>query len=99
MWAMKIWIISFYKYLGIILDENLNFKEAVDELAASANRALGSVIAKYKNNRNMNYEVYTKLFNTCVLPILIYCAPVWFHADCSKLDQIYNKAMRDFRNS
>ena len=87
---------SSYKYLGIILDEHLRFDKAIEELACSANRALGAVISKYKSNRNMSFEVYKKLFNTCVEPILTYCAPIWQQADCSKLDQVQCKAIRVF---
>jgi hypothetical protein len=92
----KIEYASSYKYLGIILDEHLTFSKAINELASSANRALGSLISKYKLNKNMGYSTFTKLFNSCILPILTYCCPVWSHVDFSKLIQIQVRAMRMF---
>ena len=56
-----------YKYLGVILDENLKFDVCIKTLADSAGRALGSVINKFKR-----YNSFTKLFNTGVIPILEY---------------------------
>ena len=37
-----------YKYLGVILDENLTFNNCSKALAASGGRALGALIAKFK---------------------------------------------------
>ena len=42
----------------------------------------------------MGYHTYTKLFTTCIVPILDYCSAVWGHTDCSKIDQIQSRAMR-----
>ena len=44
----KIDYVSSYKYLGLILDEHLTFAEAIKGLCNSANRALGSLISKFK---------------------------------------------------
>ncbi len=40
--------VSQYKYLGIILDEHMDFTKTAELLANSACRALGSVINKVK---------------------------------------------------
>jgi len=40
-------IVPKYKYLGVILDENLNFRECSSTLADSAGRALASVIVNF----------------------------------------------------
>ena len=42
-----------YKYLGLILDENLNFTPAIE--------AQGSVISKYKCCKYMVFKTYTTL--------------------------------------
>ena len=76
-----------------MLDEHLNYDKAIIELSASAKRALGSIISKYKTNRNMGFSTYTILFHTCVLPIMTYCSSVWGHCNCEKLEQVYFSAM------
>ena len=53
---------KFYLYLGITLTEHLDFSTTAKFVAKSANRALGLLIAKYKNSDGLPYDVYTKLF-------------------------------------
>ena len=48
--------VSTYKYLGVLLDEHLNFDKAVEELCHSAGRALGTIIGKFKTLRNVGYN-------------------------------------------
>ena len=83
-----------YKYLGIILDEHLKFTKATDTIAASAQRALGSIVSKYKSYRDMGYKTYSTLFSAGVLPILNYCCPAWYFCDNPKLEQVQTRAMR-----
>jgi len=51
--------VSFYKYLGVYFDECLTFEKHVEMLSKSGTRALGAVIAKYKNLNNMGFKTYT----------------------------------------
>ena len=43
---IKLDIICKYKYLGILLDENLNFKSCVETLSEAGGRALSAIIGK-----------------------------------------------------
>ena len=65
--------VSQYKYLGLTLDENLNF----DACAQTFCRALAKLISKFKCQKNLSYQTFTKLFDTCVWPILDYCSSIW----------------------
>lgn len=87
---------SLYKYLGTYFSEFLNFTEHSDILGESAGRALGSVVSKLKKNSFMNYSTYTKLFDSCVVPIVDYAASIWGFKNYSKPNQLQNKAMRIF---
>ena len=60
--------VSTYKYLGVLLDEHLNFDKTVEELCHSAGRSLGTIIGKFKTLRNVGYNTYTTLYNACVRP-------------------------------
>ena len=44
--ANKFSYVSYYKYLGLVLDEHLNYDSVIIELSALAKRTLGSVISK-----------------------------------------------------
>ncbi len=56
-----------YEYLGIVINE-------CNDYNVTANRALGSVINKYKSINGLGYYTYTRLFQSGVCPILDYCS-------------------------
>ena len=87
-------IVDHYKYLGVIFDQYLNFNYNVDTLANSAGRALGSLISKYKLNKDMGIGTYTKFFDSCVAPILDYASGIWGFGRFEQCETIMNRAMR-----
>ncbi len=89
-------VVENYKYLGTFLDEYLTFDKAVEVLSAAANRALGSMINKFKSMREMNYRTYTKLYESLVCPVMDYGSAVWGTKSYDKLDQVHNRAIRFF---
>lgn len=68
---------SKYLYLGLTLTEHLDYNITAKMVAQSAGRALGLLIAKYKSFGGLPYEVYTKLYNSCVVPVISYASSVW----------------------
>ena len=88
--------VSSYKYLGIFLDEHLDFSKCSEILAESASRALGGIISKFNMLKDCGYKTYTKLFDSGVLPILNYGAEIWGYGKHPKCDNILNRAMRYF---
>ena len=89
-------IVSQYKYLGVILNEFLDYSVTAKFLADSGNRALGALINKYKHLNGLGYYSYTKLFQSGVCPILDYGSEIWGFGDYSSIDSIQNKAMQIF---
>ena len=85
-----------YKYLGVYFDEHLNFKKNTEVLSASGQRALGALIAKFKNISDMGYQTFTKLYNSNIAPITDYGSEIWGYTSNSKTDCVQNKAMRIF---
>jgi hypothetical protein len=83
-----------YKYLGTVLDYSLNFDVTAEMLANSANRALGGIFSKFKENKGLGYKSYTKLYNTGVIPILDYGAGVWGYNCHKRADIVQNRAIR-----
>ena len=65
-------------------------------LASSGTRALGSIISKYKLNKDMYFEVFSKLYNTCVVPVLDYGSEVWGLHKCTEVERVQNHAARVF---
>ena len=85
-----------YKYLGVWVHEHLDMSVTVGEVVKSATRALGKVISVFKGCGGTSHEVFTKLFNAAVLPVITYSAGIWGLRDFPKLNGILHKAGRFF---
>ena len=72
----------------------MNFIKGTTVLAESASRALGGVIGKTKTLRNMGFSTYTKLYQSCVCPVLDYVAGVWGFKNYPAIETIHNRAIR-----
>jgi hypothetical protein len=89
---------SEYKYLGLVLNEFLDFKVTAKCVSQSANRALGLVIAKVKSFGGVPYSVFTKLYDAIVYPVIAYGAAIWGTDSYSCVDAVQNRASRYFLN-
>ena len=58
------------------MSEFLKYDENAETLADAAGRALGSVIAKYKRHKFMGYKTFTKLYESCICPVMEYSSGV-----------------------
>ena len=85
-----------YRYLGIHMHENLDFSETAEVLSQAGGRALGAMISKIHSYKDVGYNTYSKLFNSCVAPVLDYCAGVWGFKQFGKIDTVQNRAIRYF---
>ena len=83
-----------YKYLGIVLDEHLDFNTTASVLAGSAGRALGSINTKFKKLKGLGFKTFTTLFHSGVAPILDYCSSIWGYQKLDQINTIQNRAIR-----
>ena len=63
--------LKYYKYLGIYFSDFLTSDHNREMLST-----LGSLINKYKSNKQMPFSVYSKLFFSYVAPVLDYVGHV-----------------------
>ena len=85
-----------YKYLGLWLSEHLNVMDTVKPLAASAGRALGALITKYKHFGGMSFNIFTRLYDSLVSPVLNYGAGIWGNVNLQCANTVQNRACRFF---
>ena len=88
--------VNSYKYLGIYLDEHLSFKATVNALSASAGRALGFLRYKLRFLKECRCATFTKLYSSCVCPIMDYASGVWGVKSFDCLEQVQYRALRYF---
>ncbi|XP_060596570.1 uncharacterized protein LOC132750580 [Ruditapes philippinarum] len=92
----KIEYASRYMYLGLALTEHLDYNITAKIVAQCAGRALGLLIAKYKSFGGLPYDVYTKLYYSCVVPVITYASAVWGTKSFSCVNAVHHRAMRFF---
>ena len=92
----NITIMDRYTYLGITLNEYLDYNVTAKCVSQSASRALGLLIAKYKCIGGMSYDVFSKLYDTLVWPVISYGAAIWGSKSFSCINAVQNRAMRFF---
>ena len=83
-----------YKYLGLILTEHLDYNVTTRMVAQSANRALGVLIAKSKALGGLPFDVFTRLYDAMVCPVIEYGAAIWGTKQYSWINDVQHRAMR-----
>lgn len=51
----------------------MDFNTAAEVLGKSWERALGAMISKIQNDKDVGLNTYEKLFHSCIVPNLDYC--------------------------
>ena len=85
-----------YKYLGVTVNEHLNFEETTFEICESAGRALGGLITKMIKNGGFPLAVYSKLYESLVCSISDYGSEVLGFHEFSSLEKLHSRAIRAF---
>ena len=66
--------VSHAKFLGVIIDENLNWKTHIDKICLKISKLNGIL---YKIRHNLTSESMISIYYTLCYPHLIYCVPIW----------------------
>lgn len=85
-----------YKYLGITLNEYLDYNYSTQILAESGGRALSSIITKMIKNGGFPLNVYKILFNSSVCSVTDYGGEVWGYKEYEAIKKIQLKACRAY---
>lgn len=89
-------IVDKYKYLGLVLQENLDYKVTSNALAQTGASALGAVFCKYKSNNGFGYEAY--ILSDIVMELYQFqiMARVWSFGKFDYVNTVQNRAIRLF---
>jgi hypothetical protein len=78
----KLEIVTSTKFLGIILDSNLNFKQHISSTTKKIAKSIGIIsIAR----RNLNQKTLLQLYFSFVYPYLSYCVLTWGNSPATTL--------------
>lgn len=78
-----------YRCLGLELTTTLDYTHSVNTLSYASGRALGALVAKHYNQGGLHYEVYKKLYDATVVPIIDYCSGLWGANDYERRERFF----------
>ena len=87
-------LVSKYKYLGFFFNEHMDMKEGINVLSVAAGRSLSGIIAKFALFRDAGIPTYTKLYESCVVPIIDYFSGIWGFLKYPAIEKVHNRACR-----
>lgn len=89
-------IVEKYVYLGLVLTEFLDYNVMAKTVSQAASRALGVIIAKFNNAGGLPLNVYMKLYDSIVWPVIAYGSAIWGTRSFSCIDAVQHRAIRFF---
>jgi hypothetical protein len=94
--GMALDIVEKYKYLGIILNDTLDYSHTANTLADAGCRALGAITSKYKSINGLGFYTYSTMYKSGVCPVLDYASEIWGYKDFQAINKVQNRAIRTF---
>jgi len=86
-----------FKYLGVVLDEELDFTLQVDYVVGKAKRAMAKVSGLFDGRKGISVQLGIGLYKALVRPHLEYAVPVWAALDGKdlvRLEQLQVQCLR-----
>ena len=83
-----------YKYLVVLIDANLNFKQHVDKILAKISKRI-VVLGRIRNN--VIVDATNKVYQSLVLPVMAFCDVTWSSIgkiERDKLDRAQRRAAK-----
>lgn len=66
--------VKFTRFLGITIDENLNFRQHIDHICTKLSKITGIL---YRIRHNLTTHAMICIYYTLFYPHLFYCVPIW----------------------
>ena len=95
----KIDEVATYSYLGIMLNKEGNLKEHIKETESKASRIIREIngISSKQNVGQEDVRVKIKLFETCLIPAILYGFEVWgkiLKSEMQAIEKIQNQSLK-----
>lgn len=86
-----------FPHLGSVVSATGRVKPDVDQRVARASRAFGALRKPVFNNRDLKLETKRKIYQACVLSVLLYGSESWtpLRRDLRRLDSFHHRCVRN----
>ena len=89
-------VVNSYKYLGLTFSSKLSFTAATDEMAVRGKQSVTVILRTLRSINCNSPDVFFKLFDTQVVPLLVYSAEIWGFEEYTKIEQVQLYACKRF---
>ena len=83
-----------YVYLGVTFNYNGSFKKAISKQISQGRKAMFALVEKAKILR-LPTDIVLELFETCVVPVLLYGAEIWGWENLNDIDIFHRNFLRN----
>ena len=73
-------LVNSLKYLGIILDSKVTFRDHIIAMPDKCSKLIFTLSKSANLNWGLSYAVLKTIYTGVILPLLLYGAPVWISA-------------------
>ena len=91
-------IVNSYAYLGITFSTRLSFTTSSMPLIAKAKKCINEILLSLHSLTTSDINVFTKLFDTKVFPILSYGSELWGIFEIQEIERVHLYALKRFLN-
>ena len=91
-------VVGKYKYLGLNFSTMLSFNIATDEFVSRAKRGIVQIVRALKKYGCYSCEVFFKLFDSQIVPSLLYASELWGFKENPKIEKVNLYACKLFIN-
>ncbi len=89
---MNLECVTTYRYLGLDINEHLNFSVPAKTLRDAGSRALGALTSKHYANKGLDFKTFEKLYECTVNPVTDYAAGVWGYKTYDDLNKLQTQS-------
>ena len=91
-------VVNSYVYLGVNVTTKLSFVSSTNSLVTKSKKALYQIMYSLKSINCHDFDVFIKLFDAKVKPILLYASEVWGMKDIIEVERVHLLALKRFLN-
>ena len=89
-------VVSYYKYLGILMSSRLNWSMACNQLAIQASKATFPIYKLFKENKFISFDTATSIFDGKIAPILLYGSEIWGFTYVDAIEKVQTLYLKRF---
>ena len=89
-------IVNCFTYVGLAFSMELSFYRMCSELSKKGKHVLVTLLSSLRDYRQLPKHIFFKLFDTKVLPVIVYGSEIWGFTQYDVLEQVHYYACKRF---